>query len=118
MPEEVRTDAQELERFRLSLDILLGRKRRFDAQPMRYFMPNLPVVEFFDRKTAPWLDAVEAQTDAIRGEFLSVLAATCAAVQCKIPFDRIVPFLADTEQALVSWRLGATCRLMLVPTYI
>jgi len=64
-----------LERFRLSVDILLGRKQRFDPQPMRYFMPNLPVVEFFERNTVPWLDEVEAHTEAIRDEFLAVLRA-------------------------------------------
>ena len=62
-----------LERFRLSVDILLGRKRRFEAQPMRYFMPHLPVVEFFDRSSFPWLNEVEAATEVIRDEFLAVL---------------------------------------------
>jgi aspartyl/asparaginyl beta-hydroxylase (cupin superfamily) len=62
-----------LERFKLSVDILVGRKRRFDPQPMRYFMPQLPVTEFFERSAFPWLYAVEDQWQAIRDEFLSVL---------------------------------------------
>lgn len=65
----------ELDRFRLSLDILLGRKRRHDAQPMRYFIPQLQPVEFFERAQFPWLDAIEAGTDAIRDEFLAVLGS-------------------------------------------
>jgi len=65
---------EDLDRFRLSLDILLGRKRRYDSLPMRYFVPNLLPVEFFDRGLFPWLDEVEAATDRIRGEFLAVLA--------------------------------------------
>ena len=64
-----------LDRFRLSVDILVGRKQRFDAQPLRYFMPQLPVIEFFERSTFPWLDDIEAQWEAIRGEFLAVLSA-------------------------------------------
>jgi aspartate beta-hydroxylase len=64
---------EDLRRFRLSMDILLGRKRRFDAQPMRYFVPQLAPVEFFDRSLFPWLDAIEAGTAAIRDEFLAVL---------------------------------------------
>lgn len=64
-----------LDRFRLSVDILLGRKQRFESQPMRYFMPHLPVVEFFERSSFPWLDEVEARTDAIRDEFLAALRA-------------------------------------------
>ena len=61
-----------LDRFKLSLDILVGRKRRFDSQPMRYFVPKLPVTEFFDRSQFPWLKAVESSWQAIRDEFLSV----------------------------------------------
>ena len=68
-------DDKALERFRLSVDILLGRKQRFDSQPMRYFMPQLPIVEFFERSMFPWLDDVEMATGAIRDEFLAVLQA-------------------------------------------
>lgn len=66
---------EDLARFRLSLDILLGRKRRFDSLPMRYFVPQLAPVEFFDPALFPWLGEVEAHTDAIREEFLAVLRA-------------------------------------------
>ncbi len=62
----------ETDRFKLSIDILLGRKRRFDPQPMRYYMPQLPVLEFFDRGHFPWLEALEAHTEAITEEFLAV----------------------------------------------
>jgi len=63
----------QLERFKLSLDILLGRKRRLESQPMRYFIPQLPPVDFFERSQFPWLDAIEAGTEAIRDELLAVL---------------------------------------------
>lgn len=66
---------EDLQRFRLSLDILLGRKRRFDAQPSRYFIPQLRAVEFFDRGLFLWLPALEASTDAVREECLAVLRA-------------------------------------------
>jgi aspartate beta-hydroxylase len=59
-------------RFQYSVDILVGRKKRFDSQPMRYLVPQLPAVEFFERHWFPWLPAVEAQTDSIREEFLTV----------------------------------------------
>jgi len=62
-----------LDRFKLSLDMLVGRKQRFDPQPMRYYLPQLPVIEFFDRATMPWLDPVEAAWEAVRDEFLAVL---------------------------------------------
>ena len=61
-----------LDRFQLSLDILVGRKQRFNPSPMRYFVPALPVIEFFDRSLFPWLGDVEAAWESIRDEFLSV----------------------------------------------
>ena len=64
-----------LERFKLSVDLLVGRKQRFDPQPMRYYLPQLPVIEFFDRSSMPWLDPVEAAWEAVRDEFLGVLRA-------------------------------------------
>jgi hypothetical protein len=63
-----------LKRFRDAVDIMVGRKRRFESQPAIFHYPHLPAIEFFDREDFPWLDAVEAQTDAIRDEFLDVLA--------------------------------------------
>ncbi len=61
------------QRFRESLDLMFGRKQRFDSRPMNYFFPGLAPVQFFDRKLFPWMDALEAQTDAIRDEFLELL---------------------------------------------
>jgi hypothetical protein len=59
--------------FRDSVDILVGRKRRFDSLSAIYHYPRLAPVEFFDRDEFPWLDAIEAKTDAIRDEFIEVL---------------------------------------------
>ncbi len=63
---------EKLKRFRDSVDIMVGRKRRFDSQSLVYHYPSLAPIEFFDRADSPWLDAVEAATDAIRDEFLAV----------------------------------------------
>jgi len=64
---------ERLNRFRDSLDIMVGRKRRFDSQPATYYYPNLAPTEFFERSDFPWLDQVEAATDEIRNEFLEIL---------------------------------------------
>ena len=64
---------EDLRRFRTSVDILVGRKKRFDSQSLIYHFPNLAPIEFFDRAEFPWLDAVEQATDDIRDEFLEVL---------------------------------------------
>ena len=84
----------DLERFQLSLDILLGRKRRVESRPSHYFFPQLQPVEFFDRALFPWLDAFEAATDTLRDEFLQVLATE----------DGFTPYITySSDQPLNQW---------------
>jgi aspartyl/asparaginyl beta-hydroxylase (cupin superfamily) len=66
---------ENLKRFRDSVDIMVGRKRRFDSKSLIYHYPNLAPIEFFDRAEFPWLDPIEAATDEIRDEFLAILGA-------------------------------------------
>lgn len=60
-------------RFDQSLDLLLGRKQLYLQEPRLYCFPELPHKQFFEREAFPWMDALEAQTDAIRDELLAVL---------------------------------------------
>ena len=64
---------EDLGRFRDSVDIMLGRKRRYDSLSMIYHYPQLPAIEFLDRGLFPWMDELEGATDVIREEFLEVL---------------------------------------------
>ena len=66
---------ENLNRFRDSFDIMVGRKTRFDSRPAVYYYPQLRPIEFFDRAALPWLDQVEEATDEIRTEFLNILNA-------------------------------------------
>jgi tetratricopeptide (TPR) repeat protein len=66
---------ENLRRFRDSLDIMVGRKKRYDSRSAIFHYPGLAPIEFFERADFPWLDAFEAATDAIRDEFLAVLAS-------------------------------------------
>lgn len=72
-PQLAQLGGEETRRFRESVDIMFGRKKRYDAQPMNYFFPGLAPTPFFDRALFPWMDALDAATDAIRDEFLQVL---------------------------------------------
>lgn len=66
----------DLDRFRLSIDIMLGRRQRFDSKPAQFYLPQVPALEFHDdRRQFPWLEEIEAGTDRIRTEFLKVLQA-------------------------------------------
>jgi aspartyl/asparaginyl beta-hydroxylase (cupin superfamily) len=66
---------EDLSRFRESLDIMMGRRRRYDPQPALFHFQGLAPTSFFERADFPWLDPIEAATDAIRDEFLAVLEA-------------------------------------------
>ena len=66
---------EHLRRFRDSVDIMTGRKRRYDSQPALFHDQGLLPTSFFERSAFPWLDALEAATHDIREEFLAVLAA-------------------------------------------
>ncbi|KQQ47119.1 aspartyl beta-hydroxylase [Duganella sp. Leaf126] len=68
-----RHPGEDLRRFRDSLDIMVGRKRRYESQAMLYHFPGLLPYAFLPREEFPWLDAIEAGTDIIRDEFLRVL---------------------------------------------
>jgi len=63
---------EDLRRFRESLDIMLGRKRRYDPQPQLFHYQGLAPVTFFERADFPWLDAFEEASEDIRDEFLAV----------------------------------------------
>jgi aspartyl/asparaginyl beta-hydroxylase (cupin superfamily) len=62
-----------LSRFRDSLDIMVGKKKRYDSRSELYHFPRLAPIEFFERGDFPWLDPIEAATDAIRDEFIALL---------------------------------------------
>jgi aspartyl/asparaginyl beta-hydroxylase (cupin superfamily) len=64
---------ENLTRFRTSVDLLAGRKKRYDSQSLLYHFPRLAPIEFFEREEFPWIESLEAATDGIRDEFLDVL---------------------------------------------
>ena len=67
--------SEPLRRFRDSLDIMVGRTKRYDSRSEIYHFPHLAPIEFFDRADFPWLDPIEQATDQIRDEFIGVLNA-------------------------------------------
>jgi aspartyl/asparaginyl beta-hydroxylase (cupin superfamily) len=61
-------------RFTHALDILTGRKQVYLQQPQAFYYPELPNIQFYPRGEFPWMDAVEAATDAMTAELNAVLA--------------------------------------------
>jgi aspartyl/asparaginyl beta-hydroxylase (cupin superfamily) len=60
-------------RFAESIEILMGKKERYEQQPRAYFFPRLAPIQFFPRAQFPWLESLEAATPDILGELERLL---------------------------------------------
>ena len=61
-------------RFDACIDHVLGRRRIYANQPAGMHFPFLPAEEYFERRHFPWLEQIEAETEAIRSELEALLA--------------------------------------------
>lgn len=77
----VTADALTQRRFQACLDHEFGRRAVYQNQCSGLHYPFLPADEYFDRAYFPWMDALEARTDAIRAEFLALVAKDGAAIR-------------------------------------
>lgn len=95
-------------RFTLALDVLTGRKQPYFQQPTRFYYPELPNLQFFPREQFPWLDRVEAATDAITEELRGVMAdeATFS------PYLRQMPNIPKSADPLVDSLDWSTCPIL------
>ena len=57
---------ENLKRFRDSVDIMVGRKKRFDSQSMTLSLSEPRADRVLRSRRFPWLDPIEAATDEIR----------------------------------------------------
>ena len=62
-------------RFERCMDRVLGRTRIYVPEPTAMLFPFLKNYEFHPRDQFPWLEALEASSEAIRDELLEVLSA-------------------------------------------
>jgi aspartyl/asparaginyl beta-hydroxylase (cupin superfamily) len=75
---EAELAAPEARRVRRALDVLTGKSEIFLQQPKHFYFPELPNIQYAPRADFPWLDRVEAATDAIRAEVVQLLADEAA----------------------------------------
>ena len=73
------------------IELLTGRRRRYESQPTFMYFPEIPALEFFERSAFPWLAAVEAATDEIRTELMSVLVADREGLEPYIAYPEGTP---------------------------
>ncbi len=101
------------ERFRESLDIMLGRSRPFVQQPLYFHYPQLPAIPFYPREMFPWLGDLEAATDRVTGELEGALRALADAFEPYIQYPEGAPVNqwaelnnSDRWNTLHLWRDG------------
>jgi aspartate beta-hydroxylase len=56
-----------------AVGLLLGKRQIFLQQPTNFYFPELPQIEFYDRRDFPWAKALELQTPGIRAEAQAML---------------------------------------------
>jgi aspartate beta-hydroxylase len=84
-------EAAERRRFDACIDHALGRRLIYANQCAGMHFPFLPAEEFFERRHFPWLDQIEAQTDAIRAELEAMLAGEGAPVRPYVAMEPGTP---------------------------
>ena len=100
------------ERFRESVDLMLGRKRVYLQEPRHYYFPGLPQIQFYGREPFPWLAGLEAAAPAIRAELEALLKDGAAFTpyvksQSDRPFDDGHGMRDNADwSALYLWRDG------------
>lgn len=73
------------------VDTTLRVRKRFQQDPLEYYFPGLPPIEFYERETFPWLEELEAATTDVRDELLAILAADARGFSPYIHYDDHVP---------------------------
>jgi aspartate beta-hydroxylase len=73
------------------IDLLTGRRTRYNSQPTFMYFPEIPTVEFFERDEFPWLDAIEAASEEIHAELVNVLISDREGLEPYIVYPEGVP---------------------------
>jgi len=81
----------EKRRLEAFIDTTLRVRKRFRQDPMEYFYPGLPDIEFYERSEFPWLPAFEAETPGIQRELARVLVEDEAGFSPYIQYDDHLP---------------------------
>lgn len=81
-------ERRRIERFRNNV---LSRTKAFHSTPTHFHFPELSQREFHPRRLFPWLDELEAATDAIAEELKAILDAERAELVPYIQYDEHLP---------------------------
>jgi aspartyl/asparaginyl beta-hydroxylase (cupin superfamily) len=69
----------------------LRNRPRYRQEPLEYFYPGLPAIEFYEREEFPWLRDFEAATDAIRQDLSQIVRDDAAGFTPYIHYPEHAP---------------------------
>jgi aspartate beta-hydroxylase len=78
-------------RLETFIDTTLRTRRRYRQEPMEYWYPGLPDIEFYEREEFPWLPEFESATGAIAQELGRILVEDEAGFSPYIQYDDHLP---------------------------
>ena len=81
-------EARRLDAF---VEMTLGLRPNYRQQPVEFFYPGLPAIEFYERAMFPWLADLEAATETIRGELETIVAEDAAGFTPYVQYSDNVP---------------------------
>lgn len=61
-------------RVEQAVDILTGRKQVFLQQPQKFYLPELPQIQFYDAYAQPWSKSIRDGAAAIKSELTALIA--------------------------------------------
>ncbi|MGH8174749.1 MAG: aspartyl/asparaginyl beta-hydroxylase domain-containing protein [Steroidobacter sp.] len=73
------------------IETTLRTRKRYQQEPLEYYYPGLPAIEFYERDEFPWLVELEAATDDIRQELVAILREDQPAFEPYVHYDDHLP---------------------------
>ncbi len=87
-PLRLKHGSERLDRFDECKDAATGAKKIFTQQPTLLHFPRLPAIQYYDNAMFPWMPALEAATDDIAAELVTLVESEEAGF---IPYVRMRP---------------------------
>ncbi|MGB5132770.1 MAG: aspartyl/asparaginyl beta-hydroxylase domain-containing protein [Steroidobacteraceae bacterium] len=73
------------------IDTTLRTRKRYQQEPIEYYYPGLPAIEFYEREEFPWLPDFEAATESIQDELARILVEDEAGFSPYIHYEDHMP---------------------------
>jgi aspartyl/asparaginyl beta-hydroxylase (cupin superfamily) len=83
--------APERRRIESFIDTTLRTRKRYQQEPLEYYYPGLPSIEFYEREEFPWLPEFEAATGTVRDELGRILVEDEAGFAPYIRYEDHLP---------------------------